>query len=420
MILNTKTNNNYEVKIEKIVANGYGLAFAEDLTIFVSLAAVGDVLRIRIIKKKGKVAFAEILEILTPSPFRVEPKCKYFGRCGGCDFQQMSDDAQLAAKISILQDCLKRIGKINFPTEIPIHASPKKFEYRTRTRLTADTRTQKLGFFRRNSNEVFDIDECLILSETLQKNLTDLRANLSFEELWANLVEIEIAGGNTETSIFSDEILSETKEISFKFGEFFYWFNAKTFFQGNPLLIEKLIETAIGNAKGKTALELFCGVGLFSLPLSKRFEKVFAVESNETSIEFAKKNSEIARVENIEFTAQDASEFFDEFTPQTVDFILVDPPRTGIERTTLDAIISFNPKQISYVSCDPATLARDLKILIENGYEIETIEAFDLFPQTHHVETVVKLNVIVNNTKPCKSDSNLASDDTKPCKSEDE
>ncbi len=391
--MNTKTNTLYEVKIEKIVANGYGLAFAEGLTMFVSLAAVGDVVRVRITKKTGKVAFAEIVEIIEPSPFRVEPACKYFGRCGGCDFQQMSAEAQLAAKLSILQDCLKRIGKINFPTEIPIHAAEKIFEYRTRTRLTADTRTNKLGFFRRNSNEVFDIDECLILSDKLQKSLTELRETIVYEELWADLVEIETANGDTETSTFSDEILSETKAISFKFGEFNYWFNAKTFFQGNPNLIEKLIETAIGDVKGETAIELFCGVGLFSLPLAKRFEKVFAVESNETSIEFAEKNAELARIENVEFTAQETSEFFDEFAVQKVQFILVDPPRTGVERTVLDAIISFNPQQISYVSCDPATFARDLKILTENGYEIEKIEAFDLFPQTHHVETVARLRI---------------------------
>jgi 23S rRNA (uracil1939-C5)-methyltransferase len=390
-ILNTKTTNNYDVKIEKIVANGYGLAFAEGLTIFVSLAVVGDVVRVRITKKSGKVAFAEIVEIIEPSAFRVEPKCKYFGRCGGCDFQQMSDEAQLAAKLSILQDCLKRIGKINFPHEIPIHASPKTFAYRTRTRLTADTRTNKLGFFRRSSNEVFDVDECLVLSEKLQKSLTDLRETLNYDELWASNVEIEMANGDTETSTFSDEILSETKEISSKFGEFNYWFNAKTFFQGNPNLIEKMIETAIGDAKGETAVELFCGVGLFSLPLAKRFEKVFAVESNETSIEFAKKNAELARIENIEFTAQDAGEFFDEFPPQNVEFVLVDPPRTGVERTTLDEIINQKPNQISYVSCDPATLARDLKILTENGYEIEKIDAFDLFPQTHHIETIAIL-----------------------------
>jgi 23S rRNA (uracil1939-C5)-methyltransferase len=393
VILNTKTNTLYEVKIEKIVANGYGMAFAEGLTMFVSLAAVGDTVRVRITKKTGKVAFAEIVEIVEPSPFRVEAKCKYFGRCGGCDFQQMSDESQLAAKLSILQDCLKRIGKIDFPTEIPIHTNAKTFEYRTRTRFTADTRTNKLGFFRRNSNEVFDIDECLILSDKLQKSLTDLRETIVYEELWADLVEIEMASGDTETSTFSDELLSETKEISSKFGEFNYWFNAKTFFQGNPHLIEKLIETALGEAQGETAVELFCGVGLFSLPLAKRFKKVFAVESNETSIEFAKKNAELARIENIEFTAQDAGEFFDEFVPQKIDFILVDPPRTGVERTTLDEIINLKPSRISYVSCDPATLARDLKILIENGYELEKIEAFDLFPQTHHVETAATLRV---------------------------
>lgn len=381
------------VKIEKIVPNGYGLGFAEKLTVFVALTAVGDVLRVRVREKKGKVAFAEIVEIIEPSPDRTIPECQYFGRCGGCDFQQLNYPAQLAAKSAIVKDCLQRIGKINYEKDVSVIGSPQPYGYRSRAQWHADTRLRKLGYFKRFSHEIIDVENCPILIPTLEKTLEDFRQNLNWQEFWSEKVEIETASSGEQISVYSSEIIEPTKEISFDARGEKYFYDANSFFQGNPFLIESLIDLAVKNSAGENALDLYCGVGLFTLPLTRSFKKVFGVEGNEKSIEFARKNAENARLANIEFFAENVSDWLSENQFADLDFVLLDPPRTGAERETIEAILSAKPKQISYVSCDPATLARDLKLLIENFYEIESITAIDLFPQTHHVETVVRLSL---------------------------
>lgn len=349
-------------------------------------------LNVRIREKKGKTAFAEIVEVLEPGTDRITPLCQYFGRCGGCDFQQMTYQAQLKAKVGIIRDCLKRLGKIELESEIPIIASPKDFGYRSRAQWHADTRHQKIGYFKRYSHNIIDIETCPILDKKLQETLVNLRQTLKWEELWAELIEIETATNGEQVSLYSTEIIEPTEKIGFEVSGNRYLYDAESFFQGNPLLIEDLIKTAVEGAKGETALDLYCGVGLFSLPLARNFAKVIGIEANEKAIEFAKENAELTRLGNIEFYAENTGEWLTENTLQNVDFILLDPPRTGAEKETIEKILQLKPKQISYVSCDPATLARDLRILTEN-YSIESITALDLFPQTHHVETVVRLNI---------------------------
>ena len=386
-----------EVRIEKIVPNGFGLAFAENLTIFVSLAAAGDRLKVKINQLKGKTAFAEIVEIIEPSSERIEPPCALFGRCGGCDFQQMGYEAQLKAKVGIIKDCLTRIGKINFSGEIKIIASPKPFGYRSRAQWHADTRRRDIGYFRRNSHNVIDVEICPILTDELQKTLAALRGEIEWESFWSEKIEIEAANSGSKVSVYSSEIVEPTEEISFAFGENRYFYDAHSFFQGNLLLVESLVETALHEAAGGTALDLYCGVGLFTLPLARTFEKVIGVEAIEKAIASAKKNIEHARIENTEVFAESVGEWLAEsfeLTQNFVDFVLLDPPRIGAEKETIESLLKIKPKQISYVSCEPSTLARDLRILCENLYEIESITALDLFPQTHHVETVVRLKLI--------------------------
>lgn len=381
-----------DVKIEKIVPGGYGLGFAENLTVFVALAARGDNLRVRVREKKGKVVFAEIVEILKPADERQTPPCVYFGRCGGCDFQQMNYKTQLQAKTDIIRDCLRRIGKINYEREIRIVASPDDLRYRARAQWHVDTRKNRIGYFKRFSHEIIDVETCPILAAPLQKTLSELRAKLKFSEFWAQTVEIETATNGKDVSVYSTEIIEPTEEIAFSANGEKYSFNAESFFQGNQFLIEDLIRLATENASGGNALDLFCGVGLFTLPLARRFEKVTGVEANDKAIEFARKNAENARVSNIEFVSRSVGEFFSENDLPEIDFVLLDPPRAGAERETIEALLNIKPAQISYVSCDPATLARDLRLLTEI-YEIETITALDLFPQTHHVETVARLKI---------------------------
>lgn len=384
-----------EVVIEKIVPNGFGLAFADNLTVFVALAARGDKLRVSIKEKKGKVAFAEIVEILEPSAERTEPKCVYFGRCGGCDFQQLNYEAQLDAKAGIIRDCLTRIGKINFDKEIAVIGSPRAYGYRSRAQWHVDSRRKKLGYFKRGSHEIIDVETCPILTPEMQKTLTDLRENVEFESFWSNVAEIEATSSGEQISVYSSEIVEPTPEISFSASGEKYFYDAQSFFQGNPFLIEQLIETAIAGASGAAALDLYSGVGLFTLPLARKFEKVTGVEASERAVEFAKRNVENARLENIDIFAENVSDWLTENINDLheIDFILLDPPRSGTERETIENLLKIKPKEISYVSCEPSTLARDLRILCENLYRIQSITAIDLFPQTHHVETIVRLKL---------------------------
>lgn len=380
------------VTIEKIIPGGYGLAFAENLTVFVALAAPGDTLRVRVRERKGKVAFTEIVEIIKPSPARVQPECPYFGVCGGCDFQQMSYEAQLEAKAGIVRDCLTRIGKINYEGEISIIGSPRDYRYRSRAQWHVSPRKQKIGYFKRYSHDIVDVETCPILEPDLQTTLENFRANLEWENLGSQTVEIETASSNGSVSVYSTEIIEPTNDIAFEAAGEKYFYNAESFFQGNQFLIERLVETAVGGAGGETALDLFCGVGLFTLPLARAFGKVSGIEGSSKAIDFARRNAENARLSNVEFFNESVGEWMAENAPENPDFVLLDPPRAGAENATIEKLLQIKPKEISYVSCDPATLARDLRKLSEN-YSIEKIVALDLFPQTHHIETVVRLKL---------------------------
>jgi 23S rRNA (uracil1939-C5)-methyltransferase len=384
-----------EVSIEKIVPNGFGLAFAENLTILVPLSVKGDKLAVKINLLKGKTAFADIVEIKTPSDDRIEPPCEYFGKCGGCNFQQMSYETQLEAKVGILQDCLTRIGKINFQGEIQIIPSPKPFEYRSRAQWHLSTRIKKIGYFESNSHRVIDVEHCPILTPELNATLADLWENVEWSDFSSEIVDIETANAGEDVSVFSDELIIPTEEIAYALNGKKYFYSANTFFQGNPFLIEKLVELALSGARGKTALDLYCGVGLFTLQLSDNFENVVGVEAHDRAVDFAEKNKETARLENIKFYRESVNEFLQENANdlKNIDFVLLDPPRSGTEKGMIEKLVKIKPKGISYVSCEPSILARDLSILTTNGYTIESITALDMFPQTHHVETVVRLRL---------------------------
>ncbi len=390
-----------EVQIEKIVPNGFGLARQKDLTIFVALAALGDKLRVRIDRKQKNIAFASIVEIIEPSSLRVKPECQYFGVCGGCDFQQMNYAAQLEAKISIIRDCLQRIGKIEYNEEIKIN-SADAWKYRTRAQWKFDPKTRKLGYFERNSHKVCDVAECPILTEKLQQTLTKTRQSLSSNEINSTeVVEIEIVSSHTEISLIEVESTENqrtkdkgqrTKTISQKVGEFEYFYDAECFFQVNHFLLETFVSTALKDFRGQTALDLYCGVGLFTLPLSRRFAKVWGIEGNPESIKFARQNAAHANLSNVQFETESVGKWLveNQYVIARLDFVLLDPPRDGAEREAIETLLEIEPTRICYVSCDPATLARDLRLLLTK-YQIVSIEAFDFFPQTHHIETIVHL-----------------------------
>ena len=381
-----------DVEIKKIVPRGLGLAFAKDLTVFVPLAAAGDKLRVRLTQLKGGTAFAEIVEISEPSPARTDPPCRYFGTCGGCDFQHLKYSEQLSAKVAMLEDSLKRIGKIDLQQEIEIFPSPEQFEYRSRAVWHLDPREKTLGYFKRGSHDVVDIESCPIITPELNKVLHDLRQNIDWASFSGSRVAIEAASAGGEISIYSNELIEPTNAIEFASGGEKYKYNARSFFQANQYLIGELVAAVIGGLEGRCAFDLYCGVGLFTIPLARKFERVFGVEGNLDAVDFARSNAAAAGIENTNFIAESVDGFLNSATGDDLDLVVLDPPRSGTEKGTIDRIIDLSPVAISFVACDPSFLARDLNHLIAGGYQIDSIKSFDLFPQTHHVETVVRLS----------------------------
>ncbi|HET6669516.1 MAG TPA: class I SAM-dependent RNA methyltransferase [Pyrinomonadaceae bacterium] len=387
----SQARDTIEVEIERILPGGVGLAHAEGLTVFVYLAAPCDVVRVTIERTRGKVAFASIKEIIKPSPLRVEPPCPYFGRCGGCDFQQLGYETQLQTKVEIIRDCLHRLGGFDPAPEIEIHPSPNEWHYRARANWQVDQVSRQLGYFERGSNRVCDVEFCAVLTPELQKSLEGVRQQLSQETIFGK--NIEAVAGDEAISVASDAGELETIVVSRAIAGETYRFSAAGFFQINHELLEPIIEAAIGDAAGDLAVDLYCGVGLFTLPLARRFKKVVGIESNRKATDFARENLKLANLTNGRLETARVGDWLRENSASLgkVDFLLLDPPRTGAENKDIQGILAVRPSQISYVSCDPATLARDLKKLLAAGYKLHSIKAFDMFPQTHHVETVVRL-----------------------------
>ncbi|HEY2961842.1 MAG TPA: class I SAM-dependent RNA methyltransferase [Pyrinomonadaceae bacterium] len=383
-----------EVEIERILPGGYGLAHSAGHTVFVSLAVPGDRLRVRVERQQGNILFASIEEIIVASPDRIEPPCPYFGRCGGCDFQQLTYEKQLAAKAEIVRDCLHRIARLETVPEIVVTPSPRDWRYRMRAMWQIDQDQQTIGYYERGSRRVCDVADCAVLVPELQNTLERVRAT-DWHEFPTGLKHLDVVAGENGVSVAPPFAEFETRELILTIGDESYNYNAESFFQINAGLLGPLIEFALGDVSGAAAIDLYCGVGLFTLPLSRRFANVIGVEANPVAVRFARRNLQRAQLQNARVINAGVAEWIrsDLARSAAVDFVLLDPPRAGAESVVIKGIVDSGAPRISYVSCDPATLARDLKKLIVAGYVIEALAAFDLFPQTHHVETVVRLHL---------------------------
>ena len=379
------------VEIERILPGGVGLAHAGGKTVLVSLAAPGDELRVQVEREQGNVLFASVVEVLAPSPVRIEPPCPYFGRCGGCDFQQLTYEAQLAAKADIIADCLQRITRMDHVPHITVHPSPNNWRYRVRATWQIDQDKREIGYYERGSRRVCDVAECAVLLPELQETLARVRST-DWLEFPPELKHLDVVTGEDDVSLAPPFGEFETNELSLRVGSEVYQYNAQAFFQINPALLPQLMEFALSDAGGETALDLYCGVGLFTLPLARRFARVVGVEGNSVATRFARRNLQQAGLTNARVVTASVAEWMRSKSGE-VDFVLLDPPRAGAESAVIKGMLELHPQRISYVSCDPATLARDLKKLIAGGYAIESVAGFDLFPQTHHVETVVLLTL---------------------------
>jgi 23S rRNA (uracil1939-C5)-methyltransferase len=258
-----------------------------------------------------------------------------------------------------------------------------------------DRESDLLGYYERGSHNVCDVSSCGVLTQPLQKSLDKVRTAVKEKKLAPNVREILAVEGDEGVGIVPPFNKDESLEIRKTIGKFTYTFSAGGFFQINQLLLPALIDEAVTPLEGRNALDLYCGVGLFSLPLAAKFEKVLGIESNHEAIGYARQNAEFAGYGNAEFESEMVGRWFERNThvDRRIDAVLLDPPRVGAEKATMRGIVALKPKKICYVSCDPATLARDLKPLLDNGYNIDSMSAFDMFPQTHHIETVTHLSI---------------------------
>jgi 23S rRNA (uracil1939-C5)-methyltransferase len=386
-----------EVTTDRVAYGGDAVARHQGLAIFIPLAAPGDRLRVRITERKKHFARAVIDRVIEPSSLRREAPCRYFGECGGCQLQHLTYEAQLEAKTRFVRDALERIGRIDWPSEITIrHAS--EFGYRTRAQLKIDAKTKRIGFNRSASNAVCDVESCPILAPELDQALRTLRdvvsAKFETSDQTFRYSNMEIAVG--ESGVAYDPPIEALPKDALRrvVNNEAYNFTPSTFFQSNAGLLDVLVNEAIGEESGQLAIDLYAGVGLFTLPLARRFDRVIGVEADGHTTQCAQRNIKHAGLTNIDFHNNSAERWLKSFSQSLSarpDLVVLDPPRAGAA-DVISHIAALKPARISYVSCDPTTLARDLRALADNGYRLSELTSIDMFPQTYHVETVAKLD----------------------------
>lgn len=393
------TGDIIEVSIERLAYGGDGVARYNGLALFVPFAAPGERLRVRVTEVKKNFARAAIEQVVTASDSRREAPCRYFGECGGCQLQHINYQAQLLAKEGFVRDALERVGRVDWPHEIQIrHAGELGYRARAQVKLerVEDSRIS-IGFARAGSRSVCDVESCPILVPELDSVLEALRSAAKKDAAiiggTKSSSEVNIAAGDSGFSLEPRVSGLPGGVLTRRAAGFSFRFSPATFFQANPMMLETLISEAIGNETGSLAIDLFAGVGLFTLPLARRYTRVIGIEADRRSTSFARDNIEINKLSNVDVNRADAAAWMEKRTGRrktAPDLILLDPPRTGAA-DTIPHIIIAKPERITYVSCDPTTLARDLRKLLDAGYQLRKVVALDMFPQTYHVETVVAL-----------------------------
>ena len=429
-----------EITIEKLIYGGEGLAHHDGSTFFVPYVLPAERVVVAEVERKKKFVRARVEKVLEASTERATPRCGHFGVCGGCDYQHIPYEAQLRHKVEILRETLRRIGRIDWSSEIVAHASPpwgyrNRAQWKIRPAGAQDAQASVdaslgIGYFRANSTALCAVEDCAILSPLLAKTLAALRRALADGILPRDLREIEAFGGADDTKLvvtatFSGfpsgateltkkirEILPETESLLFHdptrdrmelFGPGFveckvegraYRVGHLSFFQVNRFLIGELAREVVETAgTGKLALDLYAGVGLFSAPLSERFEHVVAVESNPAAARDLEANTSGVSgsgESRVEARASDVERFLSKYRGEP-EFALLDPPRAGVSPGVITQLARIGPARMTYVSCDPPTLARDLAAITAERYEISELHLFDLFPQTFHMEAVARL-----------------------------
>ena len=430
-------SNELYLSIEKLIYGGEGMAHADGNTVFVPYVLPGEEVRASVRTRKKKLIKAKLEEVQKAAQARIGPNCPHFGTCGGCHYQHIEVGEQVRLKKEILRETLSRLGGIQWTGEIREHTA-EPYGYRNRAQWAFRSALPRaFGYFLPESAHILPIDQCPVLSPRLSEAFQALQEMARNNTLPPGILEIEaFADGSDEKvalniaferypkppktlleefkagipSLESLLLQDESKErfdldgpgyLTHHAGGFVYRVNHLSFFQVNRFLIEDLLTTIVGGAKGGYALDLYAGVGFFTLPLAQSFEKVISVDANPSAIRDLKANAETAKVQVVSEN-QHTEEFLKKQREQP-DFVVLDPPRAGLRPDTAARLANVGAPEIVYLSCDPATLARDLAVLVgterkagtaietAHRYEVTDVDLFDLFPQTFHIETLVRL-----------------------------
>jgi len=426
-----------KLSIEKLVYGGDGLAHADGNTVFVPYVLPGEEVRAATKTKQKKLLWADLLEVTSPAKERNKPKCPHFQKCGGCHYQHISASEQLRLKKEILRETLSRLGGISWDGAIVEHAA-EPYGYRNRAQWAVRAGLPRaLGYFLPESSVILPIDECPVLSPLLAQTFLKLQDMTRSGALPAGIQEIEAFADSSDgkiafnvafdkfpkpaeelTSIFRNALpqmesllLLDQKKNKFELsgpghlvqeaGGYQYRVSHLSFFQVNRFLIEDLLKTVVADARGDVALDLYSGVGFFTLPLAKAFAKAVCVDANLAATRDLLANAELAKVAVVSHN-EHAEEFLQK-TEEKPEFVVLDPPRAGLGAQASKHLAELGATDIVYLSCDPSTLARDLAVLTNsarkpkevpvpgNCYQITEMHLFDLFPQTFHIETLVRL-----------------------------
>ena len=441
----------YTIDILRLGTNGEGVGRVENFTVFVDGALPGETVTARITFVKKQYATGRLEKVQKPSEHRVKPPCSVYAECGGCQLQHLSYEGQLTEKRQQVQDAVERIGKLKDIPILPTLGADDPWTYRNKMQLPVggDKRSLHIGCFAEKSHRIIDIDACPIqkggnnkIIPVVRQWMKDYKIPAYDEDKGTGIVR-HIMG---RTGVHSSEIMvcivtavpmvphmkelvqmlrkdvpgltsviqninsrhtnvilgNKTKviygspTISDSIGDLSFRISAQSFFQVNSEQAQKLYDTALSYAdlKGnETVVDVYCGTGTITLFLAKRAKFAYGIEIVEPAIRDAVKNAKDNGVKNAHFMCGDAAYKLPELLRSGVkpDVIVIDPPRAGCEEKVLNAIASVKPKRVVYVSCNPATLARDLAYMNTRGYETKKVQPVDMFPQTHHTEAVVLL-----------------------------
>ncbi|HEX7618636.1 MAG TPA: class I SAM-dependent RNA methyltransferase [Verrucomicrobiae bacterium] len=408
--MSLKVGDKISLTIHDIAFGGEGVGRVDDFVVFVPFVLVGETVAAEITEVKKNFARAKLLRVEQPSPERVKPECRYFGACGGCQYQHVAYPAQLRLKHKQIADLFERVGKIPSDKIAPVIPCSQPYGYRNRIMIRSQWNKpeQKLniGFVRADCGLVEDIEECKIAEPALNEQIRHVRAHPPPKGGIKVVLRVQPEGWDVPPD---------------------------SFFQNNFFLLPKLVEVIreflrsdpgasasrrpdsnehVGETPALPArhlIDLYCGVGFFAIELSGAVESFVGVEYDQRAIQSARRNAATRKISNGEFMAAKAEEVFEEvlkrFLPEATAVIL-DPPRKGCQAEILQLLRKARPAQVVYVSCHPATMARDLNILCAEGvFDLARVQPLDMFPQTQHVECVADLRAGQNLAKPQKMDS---------------